>query len=273
MSWPVRDFSRRIVGRFFSSMSPRLFHFIRLLPGVGDAMLWAIDATSSPHALLLKRIRAGPLSGMTLEVDPRALDMVIGRYEPAIQAVLESTLRKGGVAFDIGANLGYFTLVMAKQVGPGGRVVSFEPDPEMFSALTRNIERNIDDAKGIVAVPGAVGAEAGTVRFARGWRSTRGKIVSSGGDLEVELMKVDDAADRFGVPRLLKIDVEGAELDVLRGAGAILKSEKPLVLVEVHSDELERSCARLLEEFGYECARRVDLGKREPYLVATSPIS
>jgi FkbM family methyltransferase len=250
-------------------MPPRLFRFIRLLPGVGDAMLWAIDSTSPPHALLLKRIRSGPLSGMTLDVDPRALDMVIGRYEPAIQAVLESSLRAGDVAFDIGANLGYFTLVMAKQAGPRGRVVSFEPDPEMFSALTRNVGRNVADSNGIVAIPAAVGAEAGAVRFARGWRSTRGRVVTDGGDLEVELMKVDDAAERFGVPRLLKIDVEGGEVDVLRGARAVLRNEKPLVLVEVHSEELENRCAQLLEEFGYECDRRVDLGKREPYLVAT----
>jgi FkbM family methyltransferase len=205
---------------------------------------------------------------MTLDIDPRALDMVIGRYEPATQAVLESMLRPGDVVFDIGANLGYFTLVMAKQVGPGGRVVSFEPDPEMFSALTRNIGRNVDDSNGIVALPAAIGAEAGSVRFARGWRSTRGRVVSAGGDFEVEAMKVDDAADRMGVPRLIKIDVEGAEVDVLLGARAILKSEKPLVLVEVHSEELESRCARLLEEFGYECSRRIDLGKREPYLVA-----
>lgn len=268
MPWQIRGFSRKAVRKLFSSMPPRLFRFIRLLPGAGDAMLRAIDATSPPHALLLKRIRAGPLSGMTLDVDPRALDMVIGRYEPAIQAVLESTLRAGDVAFDIGANLGYFTLVMAKQVGPRGRVVSFEPDPEMFSALTRNVGRNVGDSDGIIAVPAALGAEAGAGRFARGSRSTRGKVVSAGGDLEVDLMKVDDAADRFGVPRLLKIDVEGAELDVLRGAPTVLKSEKPLVLVELHSEELERCCTQLLEEFGYECARRVDLGKREPYLIA-----
>ncbi len=269
MSWRIRGLPRRVVGRLFSSMPPRLFRFIRLLPGVGDAMLWAIDATSPPHALVLKRIRSGPLSGMTLDVDPRALDMVIGRYEPAIQAVLESTLRAGDVAFDIGANLGYFTLVMAKQVEPGGRVVSFEPDPEMFSALTRNVGRNVHGSNGIVTVAAAVGAEAGAVRFARGWRSTRGKIVPDGGDLEVELMKVDDAADRFGAPRVMKIDVEGAEFDVLSGARAVLKGEKPLVLVEVHSEELERRCARLLEEFGYECAQRGDLGKKESYLVAT----
>ncbi|MDQ3955949.1 MAG: FkbM family methyltransferase [Actinomycetota bacterium] len=205
---------------------------------------------------------------MRLEVDPRALDMVIGRYEPAIQEMLERTLRGGDVAFDIGANLGYFTLVMATTVGAGGRVVSFEPDPQMAAALTRNIERNVGPSDPVETVIAAMGAATGRVRFARGWRATRGKVVSEGGDLEVEMTTVDEASERYGVPRLLKIDVEGAEVDVLQGATSVLKAEKPAVIVEVHSLELEQRCARLLQSFGYDCTRTVDRGKKETYLIA-----
>ena len=81
-------------------------------------------------------------------------------------------------------------------------------------------------------------------------------------------MGIDDVADRFGMPRLLKIDVEGAELDVLQGARDVLKGAKPLVLVEVHSDELEKECAQFLEGLGYDCSRQVDVGKKESYLLA-----
>ena len=264
-----RRFPQKAAAAMFSSMSPRLFRAVRLVPGLGDAMLWAIDATFPPYALLTKRVRSGPLRGMVLDVDPRALDIVIGRYEPSIQAVIETTLTPGEVAFDIGANLGYFTLVMATRVGSGGRVVSFEPDPDMVSALKRNIARNLDDTHGVIPLSAAVGGRAGRVRFARGWRATRGQVVADGGDLEVEMMTVDAAADRFGAPRILKIDVEGAESDVLQGAATVLKNERPLVLVEVHSSALERRCAELLEGFGYDCERRMDRGKKEPYLLAT----
>ncbi|MDQ4142755.1 MAG: FkbM family methyltransferase [Actinomycetota bacterium] len=260
---------RRIVATIFASIPPRLFRFVRLAPVLGDAMLAAVDATFGPQARLRKKIRSGPLMGMVVDVDPRAMDMVIGRYEPAIQALLETTLVRGDVAFDIGANLGYFTLVMAKQVAPGGRVVSFEPDPEVLSVLTDNVNRNVEDSDAVTVVATAVGADAGTAKFASGWRSTRGRIVSDGGDFEVEVMTVDDAAARFGAPRLMKIDVEGAELDVLRGAEDVLRSARPVVLVEVHSPELEQRCTDLLESLGYQCDRRGDRGKKETYLVAT----
>ena len=230
-------------------------------------MLRAIDRSFPPTALLQRRIRRGPLRDMVLEVDPRALDMVIGRYEPAIQAVLESTLRKDDVAFDVGSNLGYFTLVMARAVGSEGRIVACEPDPEMFSALNRNVARNGHDSGHVAALPTAVGATKGKVRFARGWRATRGRIVQDGGDLEVEVTTLDELADRFGHPRLVKIDVEGAELDVLRGATEVLKEGKPRLLVEIHSPDLERACGDLLDDLGYTWSRRIDTGKNEPYLL------
>ncbi|MDQ4095464.1 MAG: FkbM family methyltransferase, partial [Actinomycetota bacterium] len=253
----------------FSAMPPRLFRAVRLVPGLGDGMLRIADAAFPAHTLLTKRIRKGPLRDMVLDVDPRALDMVIGRYEPAIQSVIDATLRAGDVAFDVGSNLGYFTLLMAKKVAPGGRVVAFEPDPEMFAALSTNLTRNLADADHVTPLAKAAGAAAGKVRFARGWRATRGRVVPTGGDLEVETVALDDAADRFGTPRLLKIDVEGAELDVLRGARGVLKEARPLVLVEVHSTDLEIECARLLERLGYTCSRQADVGKKEPYLLAS----
>lgn len=249
-------------------MPPRVFRTIRLLPWIGDAMLRMVDAIYPPHALLMRRIRKGPLRDMILEVDPRALDMVIGSYEPAIQSLIEETLRPGDIAFDVGSNLGYFTLMMAKKVGSGGQVVAFEPDPEMFSALKRNLGRNSDAAAPVRALSVAAGAARGKVRFARGWRATRGRIVATGGDLDVDVMTVDEASKRYGLPRLLKIDVEGGELDVLCGAGSVLTETRPLVLVEVHSSELETRCARFLEGLGYNCSRRVDIGKKEPYLLA-----
>ena len=266
---PAPGLLQRVGRSVFSAIPPRLFRSLRLLPGLGDVMLRAIDGSFPTNALLPRRIRSGPLRDMVLEVDPRALDMVIGRYEPAIQSVLESTLRSGDVAFDIGSNLGYFTLLMARVVGPEGRVVAFEPDPEMFSALGRNLARNNEETDRVAAIPNAVGAAKGKVRFARGWRATRGRIVPEGGDLEVEVTTIDDVAQRFGLPGLVKIDVEGAELEVLRGASTVLEEARPRLVVEIHSPELERACGQLLDEFGYSWSRHTDVGKKEPYLLAS----
>ena len=191
-----------------------------------------------------------------------------GYWESWITLAVGRALTPGMHCVDVGANVGYFSLLLARCVAPTGCVVAFEPNPRVMSALRQNIARNEASIARVIPVATAAGAAGGSARFAVERRSTRGKVVPEGGDFEVEVTTVDDAAERYGSPRLLKVDVEGAELDVLVGARRVLEETHPTVIVEVHSADLERRSALLLEERGYECERRTDRGKKEPYLLA-----
>lgn len=147
---------------------------------------------------------------------------------------------------DIGAHIGNHTVYMAMH---GVHVTAVEPNPEARKYLARNIHANGLD--GLVdVIPRAVGAEAGHARLV-GDGGDLGKVSATFGDGDVEVVTVDSlnvAAD------LLKVDVEGAELEVLSGASALLASAKPAVVVESHSHR--RAVARLLAPFGYRQVAR-----------------
>lgn len=255
--------------KLFSLTPAGLFHRIRTTPVVGDAVLSLLDALLPKDEFVLKRVRRGPLAGMTMKVDPRAFDMVVGGYEVAVQATLESSVAEGDIAFDVGANLGYFSLLMAKVAGPAGRIVSFEPDPVLRRALNENLDRNPSVTRGRVVVVGAaVGAGSGRAGFTRGWRPSRGTLVDGDGDLEVEVTTLDAAAERYGVPAVIKVDVEGAEVEVLRGAPRLLAEVGPTLLVETHSPEAKRECGALLQHAGYTTNLLAQKGTKEIYILA-----
>lgn len=270
-SRPSESKAEAIALRLFRFFPSRVFHHLRKTPVIGDAMLRVIDALLPHYGFVVRRVRAGPLAGAVLEVDPRALDMIIGRYETALQTVIQESLHKGEVAFDIGAHLGYLTLVMATTVGDEGRVFSFEPDPMILSGLRRNLERNTSRfSANVVALEGAVGPKEGRAVFTRGWRATRGRVTQGKGDFDVEMFTLDGACERLGRPDLVKIDVEGTELDVLRGGLDLLKTGKPTLLIEAHSPQLEEDCTALLESLGYSCTRLTATDRRETYIFASA---
>jgi hypothetical protein len=153
--------------------------------------------------------------------------LYLGMYEWELHRFMRSIVPGAGLAFDVGANVGYESLVLASLGATS--VVSFEPDPDALAKLRSNIAENPDMADRITVVPEAVGAEPGS-----------------------GITTVDAAAERFGVPDVLKIDVDGAELDVLHGARKTLVDRHPHLVLEVHSAELERSCGEFLVECGYQ---------------------
>jgi FkbM family methyltransferase len=254
---------------FFRVLPPPVYHRIRRVPLVGTAVRRLIDAFVPKRGLLLTRVHSGPLGGMVLELDPRMqIDAVIGRYEAVVQEVIEEVLDGGRIAVDIGAHLGYFTLLMASHVREGGRVVSFEPDPTIVRGLVRNVERNraISGAE-IVVVPAAVDEMPGRAAFRVGRETSRGRL-SGEGDLEVEVMTLDDVSDRFGGAALIKIDVEGREVGVLSGGERTLSAKRTVFIVEAHSEDLQRQCRVLLERHGYRAEVLRERGRAESYVVA-----
>jgi FkbM family methyltransferase len=177
-----------------------------------------------------------------------------GAWEPADMAALPRLLRPGMVAVDAGANIGIFTLAMARLVGESGEVHAFEPEPGNAALLEENVRRN--DLEGTVTVVrSALGEEAGSVSISTG-PDAASAYVSDGG-VEVPRLRLDD----YPLSRLdlLKLDIEGAELGALRGAARTIERFRPVLLVECAERHLARAggSAReligLLRAAGYDC--------------------
>jgi len=156
----------------------------------------------------------------------------LGAHEPAITRYLleHVRLRAGDVAFDVGANLGWYSVLLSRLSEPGAQIFAFEPDPESYRLLTRNLAAN---AAGCVAAFNvALGETAGTAELHRYKSSNNGRHTllsgnTSGGVVRVAVDTLSAFWERHALGdspiRLLKVDVEGFEYFVLRGAGELLR--------------------------------------------------
>jgi FkbM family methyltransferase len=138
----------------------------------------------------------------------------------------------GNVVVDVGANIGYYALLFEKRIGPGGRIIAFEPEPDNLVELRVNVERN--GLRNVDIRPCAVGASAGVVNFTRGINGgvLDGSAGATGCEVQVPMTRLDDALS--GTVDLIKIDVEGYEEEVLRGALETIKQGRPRLFVEIH---------------------------------------
>jgi FkbM family methyltransferase len=205
------------------------------------------------------RVLGGHAAGLRINLGGSALAYLTGRAEPNVQETLVSVLRPGDVVYDVGANVGFFTMLCARLVGPEGRVYAFEPMPANAAALRHNLALNgLDNVEVVEAAASDVNGTA-TLLVSRwsafhrlegeGFRSRTWQDETT---LEVRTMRLDEFATRPGVrpPRLVKMDVEGAEPEVIHGLEGLLTGEaKPLVLCELHGENPRY--VKLLASLGY----------------------
>ncbi len=185
-----------------------------------------------------------------------------GEFESATTAVLKKLLKPGDIAVDVGANIGYFSLLFSQCVGSSGRVFSYEPVPRLASILRNNAELNGFDQITLSSL--ALSDHDGRALFHVGpednsglssLRLPRGSIAT----LDVELARFDKIFNDANDIALVKIDVEGAELAVLRGMEGYLCNRRPYLLVEVTDKFLkemgddEQGLLAFMLGFGYFC--------------------
>ena len=169
-------------------------------------------------------------------------ECVLGIYEPNVIRALQRYLRPGDTCIDVGSHVGYMTILMAHLVGPQGRVVAFEPVPETFEALRENVRLN--NLENVQLECTAVGEQEGTISLfcdsaqELSWTSSVAACRVPGNDLKkisAPMHCLDSYLQVSNLhPHLIKIDVEGAELAVLRGARRMLREVRPVVLLEIH---------------------------------------
>jgi FkbM family methyltransferase len=181
-------------------------------------------------------------------------------YEPWDLLHLSRWAKPGSVVFDIGANFGYYSLVLASAMGRSGSIFAFEPASATFSRLTTNISLNQLESV-VKPIRCALSDTVGTARLEGVAGNSGATTFSLDGNGESVVL---DTLDRFCVSQsisevhLIKIDVEGNELRVLEGGHAALTRWLPVLMVEFNRVALERSgastkkLAGLLEELGYE---------------------
>jgi FkbM family methyltransferase len=177
----------------------------------------------------------------------------LGTTEPPVQEALQRLVKPGDVVYDIGANVGFFTVLLGRLVEPGGTVAAFEPLPATAESLRKNAALN--GFAHVTVFANAVGRCAGNVKLALREESTWAKLAdadTTGPTLEVPMVAIDDLveAETIRPPSLVKIDVEGAELEVIEGMRRTLLKHRPVVLCEMHGKNA--AFAALMRELRYD---------------------
>jgi FkbM family methyltransferase len=193
----------------------------------------------------------------------------LGTYERETQGVLARLVHEGDVVYDIGANVGFFTLLSAKLAGRGGAVYAFEPLPQNLDVLRRHIALN---GAGARVFDVALSSSSGVARFASGANPSMGRL-EEGGDIEVRTETLDGlvTSGQIPPPRAMKIDVEGAEYDVLTGATELLARDRPFILLSTHGYRIHERCCALLGGLGYEIEMIRDGTADGQYTVVAAP--
>lgn len=203
-----------------------------------------------PTGLVLPILR-GPLRGRwwvagAAAGEGKGLSSLLFPVEWREMACAYTLAPSGGIALDIGANVGQYSLLLSRVCE---RVFAFEPLPRNLHFLHRTLEVNRVD--NVTIVPCAVGEKLtlGAIRTAE---NSALATLDDDGAQPAAIMSCDEFVAQYGaVPSLIKVDVEGAEVNVLKGAAELLREHRPVVLLSTHSPKLESECIALMEEAGY----------------------
>lgn len=199
------------------------------------------------------RILSGPLRGKKWIAGAASHGYWLGTYERNVLRAFRDVVHAGATVYDIGANVGLYTLLASQRVGAAGCVYAFEPVERNLAYLKRHVRLNEAENCRILEV--AVGDVEGKTRFAQSLQSHSMGRLSSDGDLEVGCVTLDGCV--YGPaglrpPDVLKIDVEGAEREVLRGVSRTIAEFHPTVFLEVHGTEQHHDCRDFLRSAGYD---------------------
>jgi FkbM family methyltransferase len=214
-------------------------------------------------------IQSGVGRGLRFNPGGSNAGYVLGTSEPGLQRLLATLLRPGMVLFDVGANVGFISILAARLVGEEGRVISFEPLPVNADWLEHNVRLNRFDR--VTVRREAVGLADGESRFQiSAVSSTLGMLETSrfakqddviAGIIPVKVRSLDSLGAEGSLPRpeVIKVDTEGAEVDVLRGAAEMIRAARPILLIELHGTNAD--VARALDEYSYHA---VVMGTPQP---------
>jgi|GEM_PF-1145814 len=209
-----------------------------------------------------RKIFFGSMQGMRFRVGPiTGLSPWYSGTERAQQAVFKKLIRKGDRVMDIGANWGLHTLYFSKLVGPEGCVISVEPLPQVYDEMRWHIQAN--HCANVKPIRIAMGNFDGTEQFVQGMTFQTGSLSTvyhsntSKKRIQVTLRSLDSLVKELNIKslRLVKIDVEGAESEVLNGAKKTIEFLKPYLMIELHTPQQDVQVAQFLINLNYQFKR------------------
>lgn len=214
-------------------------------------------AHANDRTLVIKELDGGARLFVDLADHVIGLNIVRGRYEPEEIAFARRIVTPGDTVVDVGAHIGFFTMQLAALVGPTGRVFAFEPFDANAELLERSIAENGFRDR-IAFERAAVGASSGTaaLTFPPETLNSGGAYLLQAGSAplpgnltaRVPVVALDDLSLTRPV-RFIKMDVEGAEPLVVRGAARILREDRPVILSELHPTQLDRASGTTADAF------------------------
>ena len=205
-------------------------------------------------------VAAGDLKGYRLLLNLKAeKSRWLGTYEPELQAALREFLRPGMVVYDVGANIGYISLMMAHDVGPRGQVFAFEALPVNVERIQKNLALN--QQSNVSVISAAVLDKTAPVTFYVHGSVGMGKAAGSAGrreehytaEISVPGLSLDEFVYQQGrpAPAAVKMDIEGGEVLALPGMRRILAEHAPVMFLELHGPESEKAAWQALTGAGY----------------------
>ena len=196
-------------------------------------------------------IESGPMKGMSLAVSEHVSHAhILGTYELDTQLAVDRLVAPGSVCYDLGASIGYLSLLMARRAR---LVFAFEPTAHAAAEIAKHVAAN--QLQNITIVPSPVSDAVRKVRFTVNENAYGSRITAAQSKwptIELTTITLDDFAKSNPQPDFIKIDVEDEEGRVLEGARSILRQRKTALCCELHSENSARRVQQVLSEYGYK---------------------
>jgi len=249
----------RIGNAVLGAVPPAALRFLAQMqhksPTLRRFCVWGASLVKGRDAVILR----GAGEGLRFNVARSHSGFILGNHEPEVQELLESVLKPGMTYYDVGANVGFFAMIAARLLGPSGHVVCFEPLPDNAKQIEYNARLNAfsNVAVRCEALGGSNRTEVFNTSAEPTWGmlSTVGKApVQASGQITVEVRTLDSLCNAGGLPHpdLMKIDIEGAEVEALNGALATLGTARPILVIELH--RTNEAVMAVLDKLGYVAA-------------------
>lgn len=250
------------MGKIKASLFGIYKKIIKIFSGYGLTNIFLIRAI---HNFISLRLKSGfaVINGHKMFLDnkdPLSLS-VEKEYEPLATRIVSKIIKPGDAILDLGANIGYYTLLFAKMAGINGKVYAFEPEPEIFGILKKNVNEN--GYKNVILEQKAVSDKNTTGKlYLRADNRGDNRIYDSRDGrefIDIGLIRLDDYfSDNKIKIDFIKMDIQGAEILALSGMRRLLTENNPVIMMEFWPIGIKRSggepkeCLNILRSYGYD---------------------